>query len=152
MLSEFCTPPRKARMPSAQTSVLLIQQMVTPAMLVLATSSLLNLAYGRIVRVTEAVHRTTGGKDLSTESRNAYVKRLGFARTALQLYFLALLTAGATCLLILVTRYISEDALWLPITLAAVTIALISAATYFLKSEGSVAISQIMDELDESDA
>jgi hypothetical protein len=127
-----------------------IQQMVTPALLLVATASLLGVALGRMVRISEHVHRicldNLGRAELESRA-GLFQVRLHHAGSALSLYFGALAMAAMTCLALLVDHFTAGKTFWIPLAFAFAAAILQIAGTFELLREARIASSQVKQEL-----
>ena len=125
-----------------------IAAMVTPALLILASGSLIATALVRLARVVDRVRRLAdlGAKAPADELRRHRDRAL-LAERAVQIYFAAVLCFVVAGFGIAIDHLSSERLFWLPVGLTVAGMALIVAGSAAMFAECRAAAIQIHEEL-----
>jgi Protein of unknown function (DUF2721) len=130
---------------SQTTAVATIAAMITPALLLLGSASLVASALMRMARVVDRARFLAGIALVSTLDTSgitkaqlrawlgSHAKRARYAERSITLLYAAIVLFIATCLSIALDRALGDSLSWLPVTLAVSgTLLLLSGAAYMV--------------------
>lgn len=124
--------------------------MITPALLILASGSLLATVMARLARVVEQLRHArevVGESDRLSSILKLLRQRAGHAEASLTALFVAVGFFIATCLLIAVDRFAGHALFWAPITSAILGMSMLLYASWHMVAECRVAVRQLRDEI-----
>jgi hypothetical protein len=127
----------------------IIGAMITPALLILASGSLIATALVRLARVVDRVRRLieTGGATALAEELRRHERRALLAERAVRLYFFAVVCFVLAGFGIAIDHFAGDRLTWLPVALTTVGMALIVAGSAAMLRECREAAAQIRDEI-----
>ncbi len=139
-------------------ALMIISAMITPALLILGSGSLVATALQRLAR---AVDRARAVMQLSADDAKKldwtdevlqrwlarYARRSLIAERAVTVFFLAVGTFVLDCLSIAVDHYFANTLTWLPVSLTIFGMCLMLAGAYFMVLESHLASLQIREEI-----
>jgi len=139
-------------------AVLIISAMITPALLILGSASLVATALQRLARAIdraramlqlsdEEAGRLGQTQDVSKRWLKRYAIRSLMAERAVTAFFLAVGLLVIDCLSIAVDRYFADTLTWLPVSLTILGMCMIFAGAYFMVQESRLANLQIREEI-----
>jgi hypothetical protein len=130
---------------SQTAAVATIAAMITPALLLLGSASLVASALMRMARIVDrariladiAHQGTLDTRGITTDQLRAWLeshaKRAGYTERSITLLYAAIVVFIATCLSIALDRALDDSLSWLPVTLAVSgTLLLLSGAAYMV--------------------
>lgn len=137
--------------------VQIIQAMITPALLILASGSLIATVLARVGRIVELVRKIaeavkSSATEISETDRKLLLtlrKRAELAERAMIAYYAAVVCFVLTCLLIGIDRFVNHMIYFVPVTTAMIGVILVLAGSAFMVSECRVAMHQLRGEIDE---
>lgn len=143
---------------ASSPALIIISAMITPALLILGSASLVATALQRLGR---AIDRSRAILQLSEEDMRKlgwtqgvskrwlerYATRSILAERAVTAFFLAVGILVLGCLSIAVDRYFADMLTWLPVSLTILGMFMILAGAYFMIQESWLANSQIREEI-----
>ncbi len=143
---------------TSSLAVAIISAMITPALLILGSASLVATA---LQRLTRAVDRARAILQLSDEEikrqgltlemkkrwLERYTTRSLLAERAVTAFFLAVGTLILGCLSIAIDRYFDGMLTWLPVSLTIIAMSMIFAGAYLMVRESRLATLQIREEI-----
>lgn len=132
--------------------------MITPALLILASGSLVAIALQRLARAVdrarailqlsdEEARKLGWTQDVSKCWLERYATRSVIAERAVTAFFLAVGILVLACLSIAVDRYFADMLTWLPVSLTIIGMFMILAGAYFMVQESRLATLQIREEI-----
>jgi hypothetical protein len=126
----------------------IIAAMITPALLILASGSLIATALVRLARVVDRVRRLAeAGGDLSADELHRHAHRAVLAERAVRFYFFAVVCFVAAGFGIAADHFAADRLTWLPVALTTAGMLLIVAGSALMLAECSGAAAQIRDEI-----
>ena len=139
-------------------ALIIISAMITPALLILGSASLVATALQRLARaidraramlqLTDEETRKLGWtQDMTKRWLDRYAKRSQMAEQAVTAFFLAVGILVLGCLSIAVDRYFADMLTWLPVSLTVIGMCMILAGAYFMVQESRLANFQIREEI-----
>ena len=147
------------RVPTSAPSpeVATIAAMITPALFILGSGSLIATVLARIGRIVELVrkigdHEAASNTKLSDPHRAllaTLTQRGELAEKALVSYYAAVVCFVLTCLLIGINRFVDHVLYVAPIVSAMVGVVLVLSGSAFMVAECRVAMTQLRGEIDE---
>jgi Protein of unknown function (DUF2721) len=143
---------------ASSPALIIISAMITPALLILGTGSLVATALQRLVRVVdrtrailqmsdEEARKLGWTQDMSKRWLERYDTRSLIVGRAITTFFLAVGILVLACLSIAVDRYFADRLTWLPVSLTIIGMFLILAGVYFMVQESWLANLQIREEM-----
>lgn len=143
---------------ASSPALLIISAMITPALLILGSGSLVATALLRLARAVdrarmiiqqseEETSKLGRVQDLSKHWLERYAKRSVLAERAVAAFFLAVGILVLACLSIAVDRYFADMLTWLPVSLTIIGMLMIFAGAYFMVQESRLASLQIREEI-----
>jgi hypothetical protein len=143
---------------AASPAIVIISAMITPALLILGSGSLVATA---LVRLARAIDRARALLQLTpdearkigwtTESRKRslarYAERALVAERSVTAFFFGVGTFVIDCLSIAVDRYFADSLTWLPVSLTILGMTLMLTGVYFMLLESRLASTQIREEI-----
>lgn len=143
-------------------AVLIISAMITPALLILGSASLVATALQRLARAIdraramlqlsdEEARRLGQTQDMSKRWLERYATRSLMAERAVTAFFLAVGLLVIDCLSIAIDRYFADTLTWLPVSLTILGMGMILAGAYFMVQESRLANLQIREEIQHLD-
>ncbi len=146
-------------MQSSTTSpeVAIIAAMITPALLILASGSLIATVLARIGRIVELVRKIaevtkssqSGISSANRELLTILKQRGSLAEKALIAYYAAVVLFVLTCLLIGVNKFVNHELYAFPIATAMIGVTLVLTGSAFMVGECRLAMKQLRGEIDE---
>lgn len=132
--------------------------MITPALLILGSASLVATALQRLARAIdrarvmlqlsdEETRKLGWTQDMSKRWLERYATRSQMAERAVTAFFLAVGILVLACLSIAVDRYFADTLTWLPVGLTVIGMCMILAGAYFMVQESRLANFQIREEI-----
>lgn len=139
-------------------ALVIISAMITPALLILGSASLVATALQRLARAIdrvrvilhlsdEEVRKLGWTQDESKRWLDRYATRSLIAERAVTAFFLAVGILVLDCLSIAVDRYANDMLTWLPVSLTIIGMVMILAGAYFMVQESRLANLQIREEI-----
>lgn len=142
-------------------AVIIISAMITPALLLLGSASLVATALQRLAR---AIDRARALLQLSKEEVSTrgwtqevtkrwlerYARRSLMAERAVTAFFLAVGILVIACLSIALDRSLADTLTWLPVSLTIIGMGMILAGAYCMVQESRLASLQIREEIQQS--
>ena len=139
-------------------ALIIISAMITPALLILGSASLVATALQRLARAVdrartilqqseENVSKRGWKQDVSKRWLERYATRALIAERAVTAFFLAVGILVLDCLSIAVDRYAADTLTWLPVSLTILGMGMILAGAYFMLQESRLASLQIREEM-----
>ena len=139
-------------------ALIIISAMITPALLILGSASLVATALQRLARAIDRARailqqsdeeaRNLGlMQDVSKRWLERYATRSLIAERAVTAFFLAVGILVLDCLSIAVDRYFADMLTWLPVSLTIIGMFMILAGAYFMLQESRLANLQIREEI-----
>ena len=149
-------------LPSLDSTLSVLSAMITPAVMILATSSLIRTTTNRLVRIVDRVRemlpefeKLAHAEQPDERKRTMLFKDLGRAtirarlgQQALAQLYLGLGAFLATSITLGVVTYARLDASWAPLLLGAVGVALLFSASILLILESRIALASAYAEMD----
>lgn len=143
---------------TSSQAVIIISAMITPALLILGSASLVATALQRLARAIdraramlqlsdEEAGRLGQTQDVSKRWLERYAIRSLMAERAVTAFFLAVGLLVIDCLSIAVDRYFADTLTWLPVSLTILGMCMIFAGAYFMVQESRLANLQIREEI-----
>ena len=147
---------------ASSPAVLIISAMITPALLILGSASLVATALQRLARAIdraramlqvsdEEARRLGQTQDVSKRWLERYATRSLMAERAVTAFFLAVGLLVIDCLSIAIDRYFADTLTWLPVSLTIIGMGMILAGAYFMVQESRLANLQIREEIQQLD-
>ena len=132
--------------------------MITPALLILGSASLVATALQRLARAIdrsrailhlseEETKKLGWTQEMSKRWLDRYAARSLMAERAVTSFFLAVGILVLGCLSIAVDRYFNDMLTWLPVSLTILGMCMILAGAYFMIQESRLANFQIREEI-----
>ena len=139
-------------MTSAQS---VIAAMITPALLILASGSLIATALVRLARVVDrsrvllATVDTAAGADVPAlrSALALHQRRAAFAGRSVAFFFLAVIAFVAGCLFIGIERVAGDSVAWIPISLTIAGMLTLIAGAGYMVAESRLSARQIAGEI-----
>ena len=139
-------------------ALIIISAMITPALLILGSASLVATALQRLARavdrsrtllsLSEEQARQQGWtQDMSKRWLARYTARSVMAERAVTAFFLAVGILVLGCLSIAADRAFADTLTWLPVSLTIIGMGMILAGAYFMIQESRLATLQIREEI-----
>ena len=143
---------------ASSPALIIISAMITPALLILGSGSLVATALQRLARAVdrsrallqlseEETRKLGWTQDLSKRWLERYARRALIAERAVTAFFLAVGILVLACLSIAVDRYFADTLTWLPVSLTVIAMFMIFAGAYFMVQESRLANLQIREEI-----
>ncbi len=143
---------------ASSPALIIISAMITPALLILGSASLVATALQRlgraidrsrvILQLSEEEMRKLGWtQSMSKHWLERYATRSILAERAVTAFFLAVGILVLGCLSIAVDRYFADMLTWLPVSLTILGMFMILAGAYFMIQESRLANFQIREEI-----
>ena len=143
---------------ASSPALVIISAMITPALLILGSASLVATALQRLARaidrarailqLSEEDKRKLGWtQDVSQRWLERYAARSVMAERAVTAFFLAVGILVLGCLSIAIDRYFADMLTWLPVSLTIIGMFMILAGAYFMVQESRLANLQIREEI-----
>jgi hypothetical protein len=128
----------------------LIAAMITPALLILASGSLIATSLARLGRIMDRIRRVAESEALllSTAELDRERLRAGYANRAITILFVAVSLFVIAGIAIAVDRLSGGLMEWLPVTTTLIGMLLIVSAGIAMAAESQLSSSQIFDEID----
>ncbi len=145
---------------TSSQAVLIISAMITPALLILGSASLVATALQRLARAIDRARAMLQlsdgevnrlGQDVSRRWLDRYATRSLMAERAVTAFFLAVGLLVIDCLSIAIDRYFADTLTWLPVSLTIIGMGMILAGAYFMVQESRLANLQIREEIQHLD-
>ena len=147
---------------TSSPAVIIISAMITPALLILGSASLVATALQRLARAIdrarailqlsdEEARKLGWTQDVSKRWLERYATRSLVAERAVTAFFLAVGLLVIDCLSIAIDRYFVDTLTWLPVSLTIIGMAMILAGAYFMVQESRLANLQIREEIQHLD-
>ena len=143
-----------------QTSpaLIIISAMITPALLILGSGSLVATALQRLGRAVDRARFLLQLSDAEVQKcgwteetvgrwLESHAKRSVVAERAVTCFFAAVGTFVADCLSIALDYYFAHSLTWLPVSLTILGMALMLLGAYFMLAESRLAAAQIREEM-----
>jgi len=130
----------------------IIGAMITPALLILASGSLIATALVRLARVVDRVRHLAapGAPPVSAEELRRNERRALLAERALQIYFFAVVCFVMAGVAIGVDHFAGDRLTWLPVAITSLGMGLIVAGSAAMLSECQLAVGEIKAEIGRS--
>jgi hypothetical protein len=139
-------------------ALIIISAMITPALLILGSASLVATALQRLARAVdrarailhlsdEEARKQGWTQDVSRRWLERYAARSLLAERSVTAFFLAVGILVLDCLSIAVDRYSSDRLTWLPVSLTIIGMFMILAGAYCMIQESRLANLQIREEI-----
>jgi hypothetical protein len=127
----------------------IISAMITPALLILASGSLIATALVRLARVVDRIRKLTemSSAGALTEELRRHERRALLAERAVRFYFLAVVCFVLTGFSIPVDHLIGDRLTWLPVSMTTLGMALIVVGSAAMLVECQLATEQIRAEI-----
>lgn len=127
----------------------LIAAMITPALLIMASASLIATALVRLGRVVDRVRKLSEHRDANVAARELrrHRRRALLAEYAVSLYFLAVLCFVVDGFAIAVDHLAADNLTWLPVLVTTFGMCLIVAGSAVMLAECQLSARQIRDEI-----
>jgi hypothetical protein len=144
------------------TAIAIIAAMITPALLILGSASLVASALVRMARVVDRArvlasiaHEGDWSKGGATPAMlrdwlDRHARRARYAERSIMLLYAAVVVFVATCLSIALDRVTGEALAWLPISLAIAGTLLLLAGGAWMVAESGLSGKQIQEEIDQA--
>ncbi len=145
--------------PPSSSAIALIAAMITPALLILGSASLVASVLVRMGRVVDRARALATIANEGTwdragvtpatlrDSLNRHALRARYAERSIALLYGAVVVFIATCLFIAADRLTSDALAWLPISLALLGTLLLLAGATWMVAESKLAGAQIQEEI-----
>ena len=141
---------------TAAPEVAVVAAMITPALLILASASLLATVLARIGRIVDLVRKigeaakqhSCGASDAEQRLLKTLARRGKFAETALVSYYAAVVCFVLTCLLIGIDRFVHYALYIAPISSAMIGVLLVLTGSAFMVGECRMAMRQLAAEVE----
>ncbi len=128
---------------ASSPALIIISAMITPALLILGSASLVATALQRLARAIdrarailqqsdEEVRKLGGMQDVSKRWLERYATRSLIAERAVTAFFLAVGILVLDCLSIAIDRYFNDTLTWLPVSLTILGMFMILAGAFFM--------------------
>jgi hypothetical protein len=142
-----------------ETAIATIAAMITPALLILASASLVASVLVRMARVVDRARVLTGSahdgswqrlgatRDLLRIWLDRHATRARYAERSIVLFYSAVVIFIATCLALALVRVTSERLAWLPVSLAVGGTLLLLGGGAWMVAESRLAGEQIQEEI-----
>ncbi len=148
---------------ASSPAVIIISAMITPALLILGSASLVATALQRLARAIdrarailqlsdEEARRPGWTQDVSKRWLERYATRSLLAERAVTAFFIAVGLLVIDCLSIAIDRYFADTLTWLPVSLTIIAMFMILAGAYFMVQESRLANLQIREEIQHLDS
>ncbi len=140
-------------------AVATIAAMITPALLLLGSASLVASALMRMARIVDRarvlvaiVHEGAAAKlGITTEQLRSWleshVRRARYAQRSIALLYAAIVVFISTCLSIALDRFLDGSVSWLPVLLAVVGTLLLLTGGVYMVAESRLSSAQISEEI-----
>ena len=139
-------------------ALIIISAMITPALLILGSASLVATALQRLARAVDRARALVQQSELETSKSGEaqelskrwierYSTRSLLAERAVTAFFLAVGILVLGCLSIAIDRYYDDRLTWLPVSLTILGMCMILAGAYFMVQESRLASLQIREEI-----
>lgn len=127
----------------------MITAMITPALLILASASLIATALVRLARVVDRVRKLAEARDAPRDSSEIrrHERRALLAERAVSLYFFAVLCFVIAGLAIAIDHAAGDRLAWLPVAVTTLGMCLIVAGSAAMLAECRLAFAQIRAEI-----
>lgn len=143
---------------TSSPAIIIISAMITPALLILGSASLVATALQRLARAVdrsrailqlsdEEAEKLGWTQDVSKRWLERYAARSLMAERAVTAFFLAVGILVLGCLSIAVDRYFADRLTWLPVSLTIIAMCMILAGAFFMVQESRLANFQIREEI-----
>ena len=143
---------------ASSPALIIISAMITPALLILGSASLVATALSRLARAIdrsrailqlseEETKKLGWTRDMSKRWLDRYAARSLMAERAVTAFFLAVGILVLGCLSIALDRYFADTLPWLPVSLTILGMCMILAGAYFMIQESRLANLQIREEI-----
>ena len=143
---------------TSSPALVIISAMITPALLILGTASLVATAVQRLSRAVdrarsilhmseEEVRKMGCTEEVTKRWLRRYATRSLLAERAVTAYFLAVGVLVLDCLSIAVDRYFNDMLTWLPVSLTIIAMCMIFGGASFMLQELWLANRQIREEI-----
>ncbi len=143
---------------ASSPALIIISAMITPALLILGSASLVATALQRLARAVdrsrailqqtkEEVSKMGWTQDMSQRWLARYARRSLLAERAVTAFFLAVGILVLGCLSIAIDRFYADMLTWLPVGLTIIGMFMILAGAFFMIQESRLAILQIREEI-----
>ena len=143
---------------ASSPALIIISAMITPALLILGSASLVATALQRLARAIDRARamlqlsdaemgKLGWTQDMSKRWLNRYATRSLMAERAVTAFFLAVGILVLACLSIAVDRYFADMLTWLPVSMTILGMCMILAGAYFMVQESRLANFQIREEI-----
>jgi hypothetical protein len=132
-----------------------VAAMISPALLILASGSLIATALVRLARVVDRTHVLLGEIDAGTFDDLAAFEvvfdrhelRAVYAERAVAILFVAVIVFVADCLSIGVDHFTGDRLTWLPVSLAIAGMFMLIAGAAYMVAESRLGARQILEEI-----
>jgi hypothetical protein len=139
-------------------ALIIISAMITPALLILGSASLVATALQRLARAVdrarallqlseEEATKMGWTPDVSKRWLERYATRSLIAERAVTAFFFAVGILVLDCLSIAIDRYFADRLTWLPVSLTIISMCMIIVGAYFMLQESRLATLQIREEI-----
>ncbi len=127
----------------------IIAAMITPALLILASGSLIATALLRLARVVDRVRKLceTSGAKIETEELRRHERRAILAERSVLLFFFAVVCFVAAGFAIAIDHFVGDRLTWLPVSVTTFGMCLLIAGSAAMLSECNLAAEQIRSEI-----
>ncbi len=143
---------------ASSPALIIISAMITPALLILGSGSLVATALQRLARAVdrarvilqlsdEEARKLGWTQDESKRWLERYATRSVIAERAVTAFFFAVGIFVLDCLSIAVDRYFADMLTWLPVSLTIIGMFMILTGAYFMVLESRLATLQIREEI-----
>ena len=143
---------------TSSPALIIISAMITPALLILGSASLVATALQRLARAVdrsrailqqsnEEASKMGWTQDISQRWLARYATRSLLAERAVTAFFLAVGILVLGCLSIAIDRYFADMLTWLPVSLTILGMFMIFAGAFFMIQESRLANLQIREEI-----
>ena len=143
---------------ASSPALIIISAMITPALLILGSASLVATALQRLARAIdrsrsilqmsdEDARKPVWQQDMSKRWLERYATRSLLAERAVTAFFLAVGILVLGCFSIAVDRFFADMLTWLPVSLTIIGMFMILAGAFFMVQESRLANLQIREEI-----
>ncbi len=135
----------------------IISEMITPALFILGSGSLLAAAMGRLARIVDYFRKLSDGyasaqitpSEAHRKILRLVQKRANYAELTVAAICLAIMFFVMTCLLIVVDRAANHTIYWAPVSGAIIGALLLLIASALMLAESRMGVRQLKDEIDD---
>lgn len=140
-------------MPNPLTSpdVSIISEMITPALFIVASGSLLGAALARLARIVDYFRKLSGAEDAASDQNMAILqlveKRADLAEATVAMVCFAIMAFVLTCFLIAVDRWLNHTIYLAPVAFAIIGVLLLLVASVLMVVECRMGQRQLRSEI-----